>query len=44
MDLGQGDYQLPGTDKMLTNIAMVPPILMAGKNQQVTNPKEVTAL
>ena len=29
MDLGQGDYQLPGTDKMLTDIAMVPPILMA---------------
>ena len=30
MDLGQGDYQLPGTDRMLTDIAMVPPILMAG--------------
>ena len=30
MDLGQGDYQLPGTDKLLTDIAMVPPILMAG--------------
>ena len=30
MDLGQGDYQLSGTDKMLTDIAMVPPILMAG--------------
>ena len=30
MDLGQGDNQLPGTDKMLTDIAMVPPILMAG--------------
>ena len=30
MDLGQGDYQLPGTDKMLTDIAMLPPILMAG--------------
>ena len=30
MDLGQGDYQLPGTDKMLTDVAMVPPILMAG--------------
>ena len=29
MDLGQGDYQLPGTDKMLTDVAMVPPILMA---------------
>ena len=30
MDLGQGDYQLPGTDSMLTDVAMVPPILMAG--------------
>ena len=30
MDLGQGDYQLSGTDKMLTDIRMVPPILMAG--------------
>ena len=28
--MGQGDYQLPGTDKVLTDIAMVPPILMAG--------------
>ena len=28
--MGQGDYQLSGTDKMLTDIAMVPPILMAG--------------
>ena len=30
MDLGQGDYQLPGTDRMLTDVAMMPPILMAG--------------
>ena len=30
MDLGQGDYQLTGTDKMLTDIKMVPPILMEG--------------
>ena len=30
MDLGQGDYQLPGTDRVLTDVAMVPPILMAG--------------
>ena len=30
MDLGQGDYQLSGTDRKLTDIAMVPPILMAG--------------
>ena len=29
MDLGQGDYQLSGTDKMLTDITMVPPILTA---------------
>ena len=30
MDLGQGDYQLPGTDRVLTDVAMVPSILMAG--------------
>ena len=30
MDLGQGDYQLSRTDRMLTDVAMVPPILMAG--------------
>ena len=30
MDLGQGDDRLPGTDKILTDVAMVPPILMAG--------------
>ena len=30
MDLGQRDYQLPSTDRMLTDVAMVPPILMAG--------------
>ena len=30
MDLGQGDYQLPGTDRVLSDVAMVPPILMAG--------------
>ena len=29
-DLGQGDFRLPGTDRMLTDVAMVPPILMAG--------------
>ena len=29
MDLGHGDYQLPGTDRMLTDVTMVPPILMA---------------
>ena len=31
MDLGQGDDdRLPGTDRILTDVAMVPPILMAG--------------
>ena len=30
MDLGQGDDRSPGTDRMLTDVAMVPPILMAG--------------
>ena len=32
MDLGQGDDRLPGTDRMLTDVAMVPPILKAGIN------------
>ena len=31
MGLTQGDDRLPGTDRMLTDLAMVPPILMAGK-------------
>ena len=30
MDLGQGDDRLTGTDRMLNDVAMVPPILMAG--------------
>ena len=30
MDLGQGDDRLPGTDRMSTDVALVPPILMAG--------------
>ena len=30
MDMGQGDDRLPGTDRMLTDVAIVPPILMAG--------------
>ena len=30
MDLGQGDDRLPGSDRMLTDVAMVPPILIAG--------------
>ena len=30
MDLGHGDDRLPGTDRVLTDVAMVPPILMAG--------------
>ena len=30
MDLRQGDDRLPGTDRMLTDVAMVPSILMAG--------------
>ena len=29
MDLRHGDDRLPGTDRMLTDVAMVPPILMA---------------
>ena len=30
MDLRQGDHRLPGTDRMLTDVAMVPPIFMVG--------------
>ena len=30
MDMGQGDDPLPGTDTMLTDVGMVPSILMAG--------------
>ena len=30
MDLGQGDDRLPGTDRMLTDVAIVPAILMVG--------------
>ena len=29
MDMGQGDDRLPGTDRMLNDVVMVPPILMA---------------
>ena len=29
MDMGQGDDRLPGTDRMLNDLVMVPPILMA---------------
>ena len=31
MDLGQGDDRFPGTDRMLTDVAMVPTILMVGE-------------
>ena len=37
--LGQGDYQLPGTDRMLTDVAMVPPNLMAGIKSTGYKPK-----
>ena len=30
MDMGQGDDRLPGTDRMLTDVSMMPPILMVG--------------
>ena len=30
VDMGQGDDRLPGTDRILTDVAMVTPILMAG--------------
>ena len=30
MDMGQGGDRLPGTDRMLTDVALVPSIFMAG--------------
>ena len=39
MDLGQGDDRLPGTDRMLTDVAMMPPILMAGIKSTGYEPK-----
>ena len=30
IDMGQGDDRLPGTDRKLTVVTMLPPILMAG--------------
>ena len=44
MDLGQGDDRLPGTDRMLTDVAMVPPILMAGIKSASYILRRVTAL
>ena len=43
MDVGQGDDRLPGTDRMLTDIALVPPILSKFqriKISQLQNQKE----
>ena len=39
MDLGQGDDRLPSTDRMLTDVAMVPPILMVGIKSTGYKPK-----
>ena len=39
MDLGQGDDRLPGSDRMLTDVAMVPPILIAGIKSTVIKSK-----
>ena len=30
MEMGHGDDRLPGTDRMFTDVAMLPPILMTG--------------
>ena len=43
MDLGQGDDRLPCTDRTLTDVAMVPPILMAGIKSTGLNLYGVTA-
>ena len=39
IDLGQGDDRLPGTDRIITDVAMVPPILMAGLKSTGYNSK-----
>ena len=39
IDLGQSDDRLPGTDRILTDVAMVPPILMAGIKSTVYKTK-----
>ena len=43
-DLGHGDNRLPGTDRMLTDVAMVPPTLMAGIKSASYILRRVTAL
>ena len=40
MDLGQGDDRLPGTDRLLTDVAVVSPILMAGKKLVIYKAKK----
>ena len=44
MDFGQGDDRLPGTDSILTDVAMVPPIFMAGIKSTGFKTRGVTAL
>ena len=44
MDMGQGDNRLPGTDRRLTDVAMMPPILMTGLKSASYKPRGVTAL
>ena len=44
VDEGHGDDRLPGTSKMMTDVVMVPPILMAGLRPANYKPRGVTAL
>ena len=39
LDMGQGDDRLPGTDRKLTDVTMVPPILMAGLRSAIYKSK-----
>ena len=42
MDMGHADDRLPGTDRMLTDVAILPPILMAGLASYKTNRSDRT--
>ena len=44
MDMGQGDDRLPGQDRKLTDVKMVPSTLMAGLRSASYKLKRVTAL
>ena len=45
MEMGQGHNKLPCTSRTMTDVTIVPPILMTGlRSASYIRPKEVTAL